>query len=124
MVVGTEGMAASMMSKEQINQWAEWIPGDAPNSAYLTWDYEAPMWMSRFNACLCSAMDGSVSVFVLDDGNWAWTSRFRADDHDDPLLAAVNHVYHSVQVAVARSLNGADSTSDMIERINDTLFDK
>lgn len=126
MVVGTEGMANSMIGMDQIHQWCEWMPGDAPNTVYLSWDVleDVPMWLDRFSACLCSSMDGSVSVFVLDDGRWAWTSRFSAEDFDDPVLAAVRHVYHSIQVAVARDLNGATCSSEMIDRINDALFDK
>ena len=113
----TTEMAKNMMAIKDIEIYARWTRGDTPNSIKLIWPVDTPEYLKKYNAVICSANDDSVSYYAAEVGKWAWTARFSLKECANPARTAVNSIYHFIQVSVARSLNGARSSDDMLKDI-------
>ena len=113
----TSEIAKNVMAIKDIERYAKWVCGDTPNSIKLKWHFDAPEYISKYQAVICSAGDDSVSYYAVEADRWAWTARFSLKKSSNPARAAVNSIYHFIQLSVARNLNGARSSDDMLKDI-------
>ena len=110
----TSEMAKNVMAIEDIDKYAKWDHGDTPNSIKLVWKDDAPAYLTKYNAIICSSCDSSASAYIVEQGRWAWTAGFSTDEVSNPVRATIGHIYHSIQLSVAKNLAGARSSNDML----------